>query len=258
MSSRPATISLLAAAVASHLVPSVATVAPVRNQLARRPAAGQVSLTFDDGPDPESTPQVLAVLAELGVQATFFVLGERLVRNPEVGRRIAAGEHELAVHGWTHRPHLLRSPLAIQRELQRTVLAIEATTGRAARFWRPPHGIVTGGGLGAGRLLGLRLALWTADGLDWRRAATAASIRDRLIARVEPGAVLLLHDSSSFGTPGSWRRVLRALPDVVEHCRARGWPLGPLGAATRTGPPGARTSGGQPPARRGPPRASPG
>ena len=257
MSSRPATISLLAAA-ASHLVPSVAAVAPLRNRLARRPSTGAVSLTFDDGPDPESTPQILSALAELGVHATFFVLGERLIASPEVGRRIAADGHELAVHGWTHRPHLLRSPLAIQGELQRTVLAIEATTGRVARFWRPPHGIVTGGGLGAGRLLGLRLALWTTDGRDWRRDATTASIRDRLIARLQPGAVLLLHDSSSFGAPDSWRRVLRALPDVVEHCRACGWPLGPLGTATRTGRPAARTLAVPRPARPEPPRASPG
>jgi peptidoglycan/xylan/chitin deacetylase (PgdA/CDA1 family) len=222
------------AAAATHVLPSVATIAPLRAHLTRRLSDElgnqQVSLTFDDGPDPESTPHVLGALSHLRVHATFFVLGEQLARYPGLGRRIVADGHGVEVHGWTHRPHLLRSPLRVAHELQRTTLAIEAATGRLPRFWRPPHGIVTGAGAGAGRLLGLRLALWTADGLDWRADATPDSIRDRVIARLEPGAVVLLHDSSRFAAPGSWQRALAALPGIVEHCRRQSWTLGPLGS----------------------------
>ncbi|HEU5265699.1 MAG TPA: polysaccharide deacetylase family protein [Jatrophihabitans sp.] len=231
---RTATMTVFTAA-AGHIVPSVATVAPLRRHVTRRLsdelANRQVSLTFDDGPDPESTPSVLDALSQLRVRATFFVLGEQLARHPDLARRIAAGGHGVEVHGWTHRPHLLRSPLGVADELRRTMLVIEATTGRTPRFWRPPHGIVTGGGVAAGRLLGLRLALWSADGLDWRRDATPDSIRDRVLARIGPGGIVLLHDSSRFGAPGSWQRTLAALPGLVEHCRTRGWTVGPLGTS---------------------------
>ncbi|MGI8680243.1 MAG: polysaccharide deacetylase family protein [Jatrophihabitans sp.] len=223
---------LLTTAAAVHLVPSVAAIGPLRRRLlpglCGRSATDHVALTFDDGPDPESTPRVLDALAELDLRATFFVLGERLNRYPGLGRRLVDQGHELAVHGWTHRPHLLRSPLALHLDLRRTVDLIEDVTGRTSRYWRPPHGIPTGTGLLAARRLALRPVLWTADGRDWARTATPASIRDGIAAHLSAGGVVLLHDSDAFATPGSWRRTVDALPGLVEHCHARGWKLGPL------------------------------
>jgi peptidoglycan/xylan/chitin deacetylase (PgdA/CDA1 family) len=223
-------VAAVAAAAAAHLVPSVISIDRSRVRgLSGQTAAGHVALTFDDGPDPASTPQVMAALDDLGVRATFFVLGARLREHRDVGRQIVDAGHEIAVHGWTHRPHLLRSPAAIFADLRRCVAEIETVTGHRPRFWRPPHGIPTGAGLLAARRLGLRPVLWTADGLDWRHDATAESIRDRIVSRLGPGGVILLHDSDALCAPGTWRRAIDAVPGILARCRGRGWAVGPLG-----------------------------
>ncbi len=89
-----------------------------------------VALTFDDGPDPVSTPLFLDVLDGLGVRATFFVLGENVVRHPAQARELARRGHELAVHGWSHDPPWLPSPARDARELRRAVQVVRETTGR--------------------------------------------------------------------------------------------------------------------------------
>jgi peptidoglycan/xylan/chitin deacetylase (PgdA/CDA1 family) len=80
----------------------------------------------------------------------------------------------------------------------------------------------------AARRLGLRPVLWSVDGQDWAASATPSSIASRVVTRLEPGAVVLLHDSDITSAAGSWQRMLGALPDIVGHCRERGWPIGPL------------------------------
>ncbi|GAA5022838.1 hypothetical protein GCM10025734_79440 [Kitasatospora paranensis] len=113
------TMAATAAAVAGGLavansLPALTSLGPLRPLLApglSGPGApGHVALTFDDGPDPRSTPLFLAALERAGVRATFFVLGRMLVRAPELGREMAAAGHEIAVHGYQHRPTVLRSP----------------------------------------------------------------------------------------------------------------------------------------------------
>ena len=215
------------ALAAAHLVPSVAAVPALRRHVV--PSQDCVALTFDDGPDPASTPLFLDALATLDVRATFFLLGSHLAAAPDIAQRIVAEGHEVAVHGWSHTPHLLRTPRAIAADLRRARDLVAATTGTAPRFWRPPHGIPTGAGLLAAARLGLQPVLWTVDGRDWQARATAGTITDRIAAGLRPGAVVLLHDSDVTSAPGSWRAALSALPDIVAACRERGLAAGPLG-----------------------------
>lgn len=233
MTSRSTRAAALAGALAGyHLLPSVLTLGAVRSRLAPglagRGLPHHVGLTFDDGPDPRSTPEFLVELRRLDVQATFFVLGSMLERSPDLGRRLVAEGHELAVHGWTHRNHLCRTPLAIASDLARTAALIERLAGTPPRYWRPPYGILTGAGQLAGRGLGLRAVLWTAWGQDWTAKATSGSVLNTARSGLAGGGVLLLHDSDCTGAPGSWRATLAAVPGVVEHCRAQGWTVGPL------------------------------
>ena len=93
------------------------------------PAAGAV-LTFDDGPDPGCTPEVLDALGEAGAKATFFVLGKHVLEHPELTRRILADGHEIALHGMSHRRHDQLSPAAAEAELSDGIGAIEAIAGR--------------------------------------------------------------------------------------------------------------------------------
>jgi peptidoglycan/xylan/chitin deacetylase (PgdA/CDA1 family) len=217
--------AVLGAAAAGHLLPSVLSVPVCRPLLSGAVPRPSVALTFDDGPDPESTPQFLDALRRLQAPATFFVLGRHVADHPELTRRIAAEGHEIAVHGWVHRTHLLRSPSAVATDLRRAHRAVLAATGTRPRHWRPPHGVLTGAGLAAGALLGMSPVLWTADGADWAAAATPETVLNRITQRLSAGGVVLLHDSDRTSAPGSWRTALATLDPLVAACRARGWPL---------------------------------
>lgn len=224
-----ATVGLVAG---GHVLPSVVTIPAVHKRwlprlsgISSRP---HVALTFDDGPDAVSTPAFLDQLAGLRVHATFFLLGTQLVTNPDVAARVIAAGHEIGVHGWTHRPHLLRTPWDVETDLRRALDRVRDTTGVLPRYWRPPNGIVTGAGLRAARRLGLTPVLWTADGRDWARTATGHTVATRVLAHLDAGGTVLLHDSDVTSAPGSWRSALAALPDIVEQCRRRDWAVGPL------------------------------
>ncbi len=201
-----------------RLLPGVCGVAP----------GPHVALTFDDGPDPASTPAFLDELGRLEVHATFFLLGSQLITRPQLGRRIVQAGHEVAVHGWTHRAHLLRRPRDVAADLRRARDAVSEQAGSVPQFWRPPYGIPTAAGLRAARRLVLRPVLWTSDGRDWQAGATAASVTERVRSTLRPGGVILLHDSDVTSAPFAWRASLAALPGIVGVCRSAGWPLGPL------------------------------
>jgi len=227
-----ATAGTVGLVAGGHVLPSVVTIPALRlrflSRLSGASTTAHVALTFDDGPDAASTPAFLDELAALGVQATFFVLGSQLEQHADVGRRLVGAGHEIALHGWTHRPHLLRTPWDVESDLRRTFDCVCETTGVPPRFWRPPNGIVTGGGLSAARRLGLTPVLWTADGRDWARTATAASVAARVLARLDAGGTVLLHDSDITSAPHSWHSALGALRTLVEHCNRQGWRVGPL------------------------------
>ncbi|GGT13377.1 polysaccharide deacetylase family protein [Streptomyces griseoviridis] len=230
----------LAAALA-HLGPAATWLPGPRRRwlpaLAGRGRPDHVALTFDDGPDPVSTPLFLDALDALGVRATFFVLGGRVARCPDVARETVRRGHELAVHGWAHDQPWLPSPGRDARELFRAAYAVADVTGRWPRWYRPPYGILTSGRWAAARRAGLRPVLWTAWGRDWTPHATPASVRRTAAADLRGGGTLLLHDTDHASAPDSWRATLGALPEIVADCRAAGLALGPLAghATARTG-----------------------
>ncbi|MFJ6215416.1 polysaccharide deacetylase family protein [Streptomyces sp. NPDC092296] len=225
----PAALPLLAAA--GHLGPAGSWLPPVRRLLPGLSGQGRpdhVALTFDDGPDPRSTPQFLAALDRLAVRATFFVLGDAVRRYPGLCAAIADHGHELAVHGWTHTRPWLPAPLRDRREIARAADAVRAAAGADCRWYRPPYGILTGGRWAAARRAGLRPVLWSAWGRDWTAAATPDSVLAALLRDLRGGGTVLLHDSDRTSAPDSWRAALGALPALVAHCRRQGWQPGPL------------------------------
>ncbi|WBB76345.1 polysaccharide deacetylase family protein [Micromonospora sp. WMMD1128] len=188
----------------------------------------RVALTFDDGPDPESTPYFLDMLAEHRVRATFFVLGVMLRRRPDLGRRLVAAGHDVALHGWRHDNLLRRGPIGTVRDLTRAYDLVADVTGRPPAFLRPPYGVLTGATLVAARRLRLRPVLWSCWGRDWTATATADTVSRRVLAGLHGGGTVLLHDSSCAAAPGAWRAALAALPGLLAECRRRGWRVGPL------------------------------
>jgi peptidoglycan/xylan/chitin deacetylase (PgdA/CDA1 family) len=188
-----------------------------------------VALTFDDGPDPVSTPIFLNELDRLGWRGTFFLLGSMVRRAPSLAAEVAARGHEVAVHGDQHRSHLRLSAFAIRDDVARARDLIAATAGAEPRWFRPPYGTLSGGSLSAAHRLGLQTVLWTTWGRDWRPEATAATVVADVTEGLRPGATVLLHDSDCTSAPDSWRAGVDALSGLADVFEARGLSVGPLG-----------------------------
>jgi peptidoglycan/xylan/chitin deacetylase (PgdA/CDA1 family) len=227
-----AVVGALGAAAAWHMGPAATWLPPIRRifspALDGRGHPSHVALTFDDGPDPASTPHFLRVLDEYRVRATFFVVGDSLERHPALGRALVAGGHEVAVHGWHHERPWLPTPLRDVREVKRTAGAVQRICGTVPQWYRPPYGILTGGRLAAAHRAGLRPVLWSAWGRDWTADADARSVRASVLAGLTGGGTVLLHDADGWSAPGAWRATLSALPGLLAECRRLGLSVGPL------------------------------
>ncbi|MEV6976283.1 polysaccharide deacetylase family protein [Kitasatospora sp. NPDC093806] len=215
-----------------HLAPAAVRLPPVKRHLARRTAGygdpGHIALTFDDGPDPRGTPPILDALDDLGIRATFFLLGAMLERAPDLGRELVLRGHEVAVHGWHHRRQYHPAPARDLRELRRATEAVTDLCGARPTWYRPPYGVLTAGPALAAHRLGLRTVLWTAWGRDWTADATGPSVYATARPSLTGSATLLLHDSDCTSAPDSWQATLAALPLIATHCHTHGLTLGPL------------------------------
>ena len=219
-----------------HALPSLAPLVPRLAAALRIPTrltdAGAVAITFDDGPDPEGTAAVLAVLDRERVSATFFLVGEQVRRNPALAAEIVAAGHTVQLHGDRHRNQLRLTPGQIRDDLCRGADAIEQATGRATPLYRPPFGIFSALGLRAVNHLRYEPLLWSRWGRDWRRRATAASVAADATRDLEGGDVILLHDADHYSDPECWRATASALPRIIEVVRDRGLqPVSVRGAA---------------------------
>jgi peptidoglycan-N-acetylglucosamine deacetylase len=185
---------------------------------------GEVALTFDDGPDPEWTPQVLDLLAARDVRATFFVVGYRARQYPELVRRIRREGHVLGSHSGTH-PDARRLGLRrLHRDYAEGRAALEAAIGEPVALFRPPNGTLDAKGIVVIRRLGLVPRLWTIDPQDWHPDTTTADIVARCAA-AGVGDIVLLHDGLE--RPLAARALDRsatvsALPQVIAAFRERG------------------------------------
>jgi peptidoglycan/xylan/chitin deacetylase (PgdA/CDA1 family) len=226
---------------AVHAAPVVSTLGPLRNRLmpalSGRGRPDHVALTFDDGPDPLATPFFLRALDGHGIRATFFVLGSMARRAPGLLREMSEAGHEIGVHGWRHRPLMLRGPRATYDDLARARDGVAAITGEVPRLFRPPYGVMTAASHLAARRLDLTPVLWTAWGEDWTRRATPESVHRTVTADLRGGGTVLLHDSDCTSAPGAWRSALGALPRILETCERAGLTVGPL-REHRAAPPG--------------------
>jgi peptidoglycan-N-acetylglucosamine deacetylase len=157
-----------------------------------------VAITFDDGPDPDCTPPILDALDAAGVKATFFLVGEQLMRHHAIARETATRGHELALHGYEHVDHDSLRPQAARDDLARALGAFEAATGRKPRFFRPPYGRFSEASYDACRHLGMEPVYWSAWGMDWE-PIPAERVADLATRDLVDGSIVLLHDSARYG-----------------------------------------------------------
>ena len=172
-----------------------------------------VYLTFDDGPHPVYTPQVLDVLARYGARATFFVLGSLVETHPDIIERIAAEGHTIANHTWNHEVLAGLPRPAFDDTISRTqaILADLATP-----CLRPPYASIDAFTQEWASAHGLDLMMWTVDPGDWRRPP-AAEIADHIVQRAMAGAVVLLHDGG-----GDRSRTVQGLEMALDRLADRG------------------------------------
>jgi peptidoglycan/xylan/chitin deacetylase (PgdA/CDA1 family) len=226
-------LGTLAAIAVAQAGPGLTGLGPVRKllfpRLAGRGDPGHVALTFDDGPDPDSTPLFLATLAEWRVRATFFVLGSMVDQAPSLAAEIVAAGHEVGVHGYDHRYLPARLPRAVGTDLRRATDVISAATGVRPRYFRPPYGVLSGPALRTARALDLTPVLWGAWGREWTPGANPESVFATLAGDLAGGVTVLLHDSGCTSPPGAWQAGLGALRLLLAECQVRGLRAGPLG-----------------------------
>jgi peptidoglycan-N-acetylglucosamine deacetylase len=180
------------------------------------------ALTFDDGPHAQGTPAVLDVLSARAIPATFFLVGEQVLRNPSLAAEIVAAGHQIGLHCHRHRNLLRLAPWQVREDIRSALAAIEDAAGVSPKLYRPPYGVLNATALRLARRAGWRTLLWTHWGRDWEARATPESIAARLTSGVDEGSVLLLHDADDYGAPGSWRRTVLALPRVLDTLAERG------------------------------------
>ena len=211
----------LAQLASAGFAPAMTAAGGSAGQAASGPPA--VALTFDDGPHPEGTPRMLEALAAAQATATFFLVGEQLVKRPELARRIVEGGHALGLHGYQHRPHPLRRPPELIEDFDRGLAAIEDATGTKPRLHRPPFGIYSPASLSMARERGLQPLLWSRWGKDWRKVTTPERITRRVVTGAVDGDVILLHDADYYSARCSHRRTAAALPQILRMLKSAGF-----------------------------------
>ena len=186
----------------------------------------ELAITFDDGPNREWSPQILALLARYQVKATFFMVGKRAAEEPELVRAVHAAGHLVGCHSWEH-PNLAYVGLErVEQELWRSRRAIEEITGEALRYFRPPfgaHGPLT---FRQARRMGLEPVLWNAMTSDWKEP-DAERIAERLGRRIDAlaaggrAANVVLHDGNHLDPEANRAPSTRALELLLEKYKGR-------------------------------------
>jgi len=181
----------------------------------------QVALTFDDGPHPYYTSQILRLLKQYDARATFFVLGEHADRYPELIRKLVDSGQEVENHSFTHLRFPSGDHQAWQRELERTELELDLLGCPDHGLFRPPFSDYSQDLLQFLSHIRQRLVLWSVDGADWREPDPLA-IAVNVLSQVRPGAIVILHDSDETGAADRTPTV-EALGLILPALQARGY-----------------------------------
>ncbi|AKM17599.1 Peptidoglycan-N-acetylmuramic acid deacetylase PdaA precursor [Geobacillus sp. 12AMOR1] len=152
-----------------------------------------LALTFDDGPDPYYTPKLLDLLKKHGVKATFFVVGRKAERYPDIVRRMVEEGHEVGIHNYRHMSNWLVPPLWLDWGVRRAAAAIERATGQRPVYYRPPWGHFNAWAPIVQKRY--TTVLWTHIVGDWNAKLGAMELFRRLKGALRGGAVIVLHDN---------------------------------------------------------------
>ena len=177
----------------------------------------KIALTIDDGPHPQKTEEILALLEKHGVKATFFIIGSNAERHPEIVAKEAAGGHELANHSYTHPKLSVLTEVEIKAEIERTDEAIKKASGVTPKLFRPPEGAYSGDVVKIAAGMGKNTVIWTVDTMDWAKSPRD-SIVENVKANVTSGSIVLFHDFTHKDT-----HTAEALEILLPYLKAQGY-----------------------------------
>ncbi|MDD6612367.1 MAG: polysaccharide deacetylase family protein [Clostridiales bacterium] len=185
------------------------------------PAAGKtLYLTFDDGPDPRYTPQLLDLLEQYQIPASFFVVAQSAQANPALIARMKRSGHVVGLHSLSHKNGLIQPPRSACRDFSRSV-AILQQCGIPPRYFRPPWGHWNAMTAAQAYSRGIQPMMWDVMAEDWRGDTTAQEIAHKLLTRTFDGAVICLHDGR--GKNNAPARTIAALRQVLPQWLAAGY-----------------------------------
>lgn len=178
-----------------------------------KPGNKVVALSFDDGPWPTYTHQILDVLKQHQIKATFFMVGQELSRQPQIGRDVVAAGHVIGNHSWDH-PAKPRDAVS---QVKHTDSEIFKALGIYTHLFRPPYGIVTNGMAAQAKSEKHAVILWSVDSEDWKQPS-AATIAKTVMREVYPGGIILMHDGG-----GNRSHTVAALKIIIPQLKAKGY-----------------------------------
>ncbi|WP_456275201.1 polysaccharide deacetylase family protein [Bacillus sp. AK128] len=180
----------------------------------------KVALTFDDGPDPRFTPEVLEVLKEYNVKATFFLMGSRAKAYPELVQRIIDEGHIIGNHTYWH-PNLVKEGeiATLEREVSQTEDALAEQIGYRTKLFRAPYGFLYNELVEELKQLNYTVVGWSVDSLDWQEAPPE-QISYNVISNVHPGAIILMHDGAEWD--GDRTNTIKSLRQIIPALKKQG------------------------------------
>ncbi len=181
-----------------------------------------VALTFDDGPYSPYTEQLLDVLKEYEVPATFFVVGQNVEKNPELVKRIVDEGHQLGNHTYHHVDLLKIDRKTIEEEIDRTNKVIKAATGTVPHLMRPPHGFRDPVVMEIMATRGLKVVEWSIMSRDWTNPGVEAIV-ERTLAKVKNGSIILLHDGDGIASKASRAQTVEATRRIIQTLSVQGY-----------------------------------
>ncbi len=171
-----------------------------------------VALTFDDGPHPKYTEEILDILKEYDIKATFFVIGKNVQYNEDIFKRCASEGHEIGNHTFTHAKADKCSYSGLKDEIEKTENVIFQFSGRHTKVFRPPTGLCDEKCVALSNELGFKTIVWNIDTKDWMHTSSD-KIVSNVLSSVKNGAIILFHDyiDSPSPTPEALRRIIPKL-----------------------------------------------
>ncbi len=174
-----------------------------------------IAFTFDDGPWPKSTQQILDILKDNNIKGTFFWVGSALKNQKDIAKTVVAEGHVVANHTWSHR-YGKYSPGAAAEEIESNAKLIEELTGIETPMFRPPGGVLDNGLVDYVHQQNHVNVMWSVDSQDWK--SSSDKIIDNILKQAKPGGIILMHDGG-----GDRSATVKALPIVIKKLKEQGY-----------------------------------